>query len=119
MVVGVREFNLEDFTKNIGGRKFYFIEEGIYKLLGPLIINEPNVTLIGTGNVTLVKASKENGVDVSERGEGFFMLNIKIVDNVDNNDDLPENETLNNADNDGFCLVVKVNNTLIEYCYFD
>ena len=97
-------------------RQIYFIHAGRYQL-NRLFIEEPNVVLIGDGNVTLVKHRDDDGVYVT--GEGFYMLNIKIVDNVDNNDNLPANGGLINADNEGCCLVVKANNTLIEYCYFD
>ena len=55
--------------------------------------------MIGIGDVTLVKQRDDDGVYVRELGVGFRMLNIKIVDNVDNNDNLPANEELINADN--------------------
>ena len=103
-------------------RQIYFIHAGRYQLNETLFIEEPNVALIGFGDVTLVKHRDDDGVYVREEGVGFYMLNIKIVDNVDNNDNLPANGELinaDNADNKGCYLVVKANNTLIEYCYFD
>ena len=116
----VVDFNLEDFKKVIGERTYYLIDEGRYQLNETLLINEPNVTLIGIGKVILVKASKADGVYVDEEGEGFKMVNIKIVDNANgNNDNLPPDGPLGNADDDGCCLVVKASNTRIEYCYFD
>ena len=121
MALGVQAFNLDHFTVDLRERQIYFIHAGRYQL-NRLFIEEPNVTLIGIGNVTLVKHRDDDGVYVREEGVGFRMLNIKIVDNVDNNDNLPANGELinaDNADNKGSCLVVKANNTLIEYCYFD
>ena len=105
MVVGVQDFNLDQFKVEIGNRTIRFLKSGKYQLKRPLVINEPNVTLIGIGEVTLVKAVGADGVYVNEEGRGFRMTNIKIVDS--------------DGDNDGFCLVVKANNTLIEHCYFD
>ena len=86
-------------------KKIYFIEAGTYPLNKRLVINEPNVALVGIGEVTLVKAKSADGVYVEEGGNGFCMLNIKVVDSV--------------CDEDGCCLVVKANNTLIENCCFD
>ena len=123
MVVGVQDFNLDQFNRHTreSGR-IYFIPAGRYQLNETLFIEEPNVTLIGDGNVTLVKHRDDDGVYVREEGVGFRMLNIKIVDNVGNNDNLLANGELiseDDVDDNGCCLVVKANNTLIEYCYFD
>ena len=85
-------------------QKIYFIEAGTYQLNKRLVINEPNVALVGIGDVTLVKAKSADGVYVEEGG--FCMMNIKVIDEGEN-------------DTGGSCLVVKASNTLIEHCYFN
>ena len=42
-----------------GIRKIFFIDEGKYKLNDEIKINEPNVALVGLGEVTLIKAKKK------------------------------------------------------------
>ena len=110
MPVGVQPINqiqLKAHLLDDKNNKIFFIEEGTYQLNETLVINEPNVTLVGIGEVTLVKHKDVDGIYVSEGGEGFCMFNIKIID-----------QGANDSTN-GICLVVKANNTFIQDCYFE
>ena len=77
MAVGVQVFNLDHFIVDIRERQIYFIHAGRYQLNETIFIEEPNVTLIGIGNVTLVKHRDDDGVYVREEGVGFRVLNIQ------------------------------------------
>ena len=110
MPVGVQPINqiqLKAHLLDDKNNKIFFIEEGTYQLNETLVIKEPNVALVGIGEVTLVKHKDVDGIYVSEGGEGFCMFNIKIID-----------QGANDSTN-GICLVVKANNTFIQDCYFE
>ena len=69
-----------------GIQKIFFVKEGTYRLKETIVIDEPNVALVGIGNVTLIKAKDKDGIKVKRSenntggGDGFVMINIRIID---------------------------------------
>ena len=110
MPVGVQPIHQTQLKVHLladNNNKIYFIQDGRYQLNETLVINEPNIALVGIGKVTLIKHKDVDGVYVNEGGEGFSMFNIQIID-----------QGVNDSTN-GICLVVKANNTFIQDCYFE
>ena len=79
----------EDLITRLTGKgikKIFFVKKGTYQLKETLVIDEPNVALVGIGNVTLIKAIDKDGIKVKRSenntggGDGFVMINIRIID---------------------------------------